>query len=47
MFWRFGFNQSSALEAIIEREGAKIEDILGEEDLLQEVKGLNQKVLDL
>lgn len=47
MFWRFGFHNSSAIESIIERgESIKIDDILGEEDLLQEVKAQNRKVLD-
>jgi serine/threonine-protein phosphatase 6 regulatory subunit 3 len=47
MFWRFGFHNTSAIESIIEKEGSKIEDILNEEDLIQEIKGQNQKVIEL
>jgi cellobiose-specific phosphotransferase system component IIC len=47
MFWRFGFHNASALEALIEKDGAKMDDIMGQEDLLQEIKGQNPKVMDL
>lgn len=47
MFWRFGFHNSSAIEGIIEKDGSKIEDLMGEEELIQEVKAQNHKVIDL
>ena len=47
MFWRFGFHNSSAIEGIIDKDASKIEDLMGEEELIQEVKGQNQKVISL
>jgi hypothetical protein len=47
MFWRFGFHNASALEALIEKEGAKLDDIMGQDDLLQEIKGQNPKIVEL
>ncbi|KAJ3000160.1 hypothetical protein HDV02_000443 [Globomyces sp. JEL0801] len=47
MFWRFGFHNASAIEGIIEKEDAKLDDIMKEEELLQEVKSQNAKLLEL
>ena len=47
MFWRFGFHNASAIEGIIEKEGSKIDDIMAEEELLQEVKAANPKLIEL
>ncbi|KAI8902539.1 SIT4 phosphatase-associated protein-domain-containing protein [Globomyces pollinis-pini] len=46
MFWRFGFHNASAIEGIIEKEDAKLDDIMKEEELLQEVKSQNAKLLE-
>jgi serine/threonine-protein phosphatase 6 regulatory subunit 3 len=46
MFWRFGYQNASTLESIIDKEGSKLEDLMGEEELLQEVKGQNAKVIE-
>ncbi|KAG0178248.1 hypothetical protein DFQ28_002532 [Apophysomyces sp. BC1034] len=46
MFWRFGFHNSSAIDALLDREDIKLEDILEEEDLLQETKSHNQKLIN-
>jgi hypothetical protein len=47
MFWRFGFHNASALEGLIDKEGAKLDDIIGEAELLEEVKSQNSKIVDL
>ncbi len=47
MFWRFGINNTNALEGIIEKEGSKLDDVMGEEELLQEVKNNNEKLIPL
>ncbi|KAI7858854.1 SIT4 phosphatase-associated protein-domain-containing protein [Circinella umbellata] len=46
MFWRFGFHNPSAIDTLLEREDIELEDILEEEDLLQEAKSHNQKLVD-
>ncbi|KAJ3368545.1 hypothetical protein HDU91_000491 [Kappamyces sp. JEL0680] len=46
MFWRFGFHNASAIENLIDKEGSKMEDLMGEEELLQEVKGQNPKLIE-
>lgn len=47
MFWRFGFHNPSAIDTLLDREDIELEDILEEEDLLQEAKSHNQKLIDL
>ena len=47
MFWRFGFHNTSAIQGIIEKDEATLANIMGEEELLQELKSQNQKLLDL
>ncbi|KAF7725566.1 hypothetical protein EC973_009521 [Apophysomyces ossiformis] len=47
MFWRFGFHNSSAIDALLDREDITLEHILEEEDLLQETKSHNQKLINL
>ena len=46
MFWRFGFHNPSAIDTLLDREDIELEDILEEEDLLQEAKSHNQKLVD-
>jgi hypothetical protein len=47
-FWRtFGFNTVSAVETILDRESFTLEDLLDEEELLQECKNQNKRLLDL
>ncbi|KAK5664810.1 sporulation-induced protein [Batrachochytrium dendrobatidis] len=46
MFWRFGFHNSSVIDSILERDGATLEDIMGEDDLVQEVKSQSPKLID-
>ncbi|RIA90499.1 SIT4 phosphatase-associated protein [Glomus cerebriforme] len=45
MFWRFGLNHS-AIDALLDKEDLTLEDLLDEEDLLQECKGHNNKLIE-
>ena len=45
MFWRFGFNSTSALDALLDKEGVTLEEVLVEDELIQEVKAQNTKLL--
>ena len=47
-FWRtFGINTVSAVETILEKEEFTLEELMDEEDLIQECKSENQKLIDL
>ncbi|KAJ1342806.1 hypothetical protein BSLG_002625 [Batrachochytrium salamandrivorans] len=46
MFWRFGFHNSSAIDSVLEREGATLEDVMTEDDFVQEVKSQSQKIVE-
>jgi len=47
MFWRTaGFSQPSPIEAILERSNFTLEDILDEDDLVQECKSLNSRLIN-
>ncbi|KAI8888069.1 SAPS-domain-containing protein [Backusella circina FSU 941] len=45
MFWRFGFH-NSAIDSLLEREDVTLEEVMEEDDLLQEAKSMNQKLVD-
>ncbi|KAI7900933.1 SIT4 phosphatase-associated protein-domain-containing protein [Cokeromyces recurvatus] len=45
MFWRFGFN-SSTLDSLLDKDDVTLEDILEEEDILQEAKTMNPKLVN-
>jgi len=46
-FWRtFGFHTVSAVETILDRDSFTLEELLDEEEILQEVKSQNKKLLD-
>lgn len=48
MFWKLGFNnQKAPLEALLEREDVKLEEVLDQDDFLQEAKGGNDKLIQL
>ena len=47
MFWRFGFQQQQALDALLDTEGVTLGQVLQEEDLLQECKSRNSKLIAL
>ncbi|KAI9282474.1 SIT4 phosphatase-associated protein-domain-containing protein [Umbelopsis sp. AD052] len=46
MFWRFGFNNPSAIDAILDKEDVELQEILNEGDVIQEVKTHNQRLID-
>ena len=47
MFWSMRYAQTSSIDGILEREsGFTLEDLLGEDDLLQECKSHNTKLLE-
>ncbi|KAI9472134.1 MAG: SIT4 phosphatase-associated protein-domain-containing protein [Benjaminiella poitrasii] len=45
MFWRFGFN-NSALDSLLDKEDITLEEVLEEEDVLQEAKSMNPKLVN-
>ncbi|KAG8520593.1 Serine/threonine-protein phosphatase 6 regulatory subunit 1 [Galemys pyrenaicus] len=46
MFWKFDLHAGSHLDALLEREGLSLPELLDEEDVLQECRGANRKLLD-
>ncbi|XP_013732817.1 serine/threonine-protein phosphatase 6 regulatory subunit 3 isoform X3 [Brassica napus] len=47
MFWRMaGLSTASAVEAILDRDGFTLEDLLDEDELIQECKALNGRLLN-
>ncbi|PWN41309.1 SAPS-domain-containing protein [Ceraceosorus guamensis] len=45
MFWRFGFSSASTLDSLLDRPNVTLEEVLDEEELLQECKSQNQKLV--
>ncbi|TFK36388.1 SIT4 phosphatase-associated protein-domain-containing protein [Crucibulum laeve] len=46
MFWRFGFHNASSIDSLLDREDVALEAILDEDDLLQECKSQNTRLID-
>ncbi|GBE81848.1 Extragenic suppressor of kinetochore protein [Sparassis crispa] len=46
MFWRFGFHNASSIDALLDREDISLEAILDEDELLQECKSQNTRLID-
>ncbi|KAF8634541.1 hypothetical protein AX15_000839 [Amanita polypyramis BW_CC] len=46
MFWRFGFHNGSAIDSLLDKEEVSLEAILDEDDLLQECKAQNTRLID-
>ncbi|KAJ7633140.1 SIT4 phosphatase-associated protein-domain-containing protein [Roridomyces roridus] len=46
MFWRFGFHNASAIDSLLDKEDVSVESILDEDDLLQECKAQNTRLID-
>ncbi|KAF8197611.1 SIT4 phosphatase-associated protein-domain-containing protein [Pholiota molesta] len=46
MFWRFGFHNGSAIDSLLDKENVTLEAILDEDDLLQECKAQNTRLID-
>lgn len=45
-FPRFGFHNASAIDALLDRDEISLEAILDEDDLLQECKAQNTRLID-
>ncbi|EKX54521.1 hypothetical protein GUITHDRAFT_99998 [Guillardia theta CCMP2712] len=46
MFWRLGFAHVSPIDTLLEREDITLEELLREEDLVQECKQFNNKLIE-
>lgn len=47
-FWKtFGFHTVSAIDTILEGEDFTLDQLLDEEEILQETKSQNKKLIDL
>ncbi|PWN34366.1 SAPS-domain-containing protein [Meira miltonrushii] len=46
MFWRFGFSSTSSLDTLLDRPNVSLEEILDEDELLQECKTQNSKLIN-
>lgn len=47
-FWKtFGFNTGSAIDSILDGEDYTLEQLLDEEEIMQETKSQNKRLLDL
>lgn len=47
MFWRFGFNNVSTIDSVLEKEDVTLEEVLMDQDIIQEAKSQNPKLLEL
>lgn len=45
MFWKFGFHSSSPIDSLLEKANITLTEVLEQEQVLQEVKGQNEKLL--
>ncbi|XP_026142875.1 serine/threonine-protein phosphatase 6 regulatory subunit 2 isoform X1 [Carassius auratus] len=45
MFWKFDLHSSSQIEKLLEKEDVTLQELLDEEDVLQECKAQNQRLL--
>ncbi|THV04000.1 SAPS-domain-containing protein [Dendrothele bispora CBS 962.96] len=46
MFWRFGFHNASSIDSLLDKDQVNLESILEEDDLLQECKAQNTRLID-
>lgn len=46
MFWKMGFNTPSSIDQILGRDEYTLEDLLNDDDILQEVRNQNKKLVD-
>ncbi|KAF8801647.1 SAPS-domain-containing protein [Phlegmacium glaucopus] len=46
MFWRFGFHNASTIDSLLDKEDVVLEAILDEDDLIQECKAQNTRLID-
>lgn len=46
MFWRFGFHNGSSIDSLLDKEDVSLEAILDEDELIQECKAQNTRLID-
>ncbi|KAI8824378.1 SIT4 phosphatase-associated protein-domain-containing protein [Fimicolochytrium jonesii] len=46
MFWRFGFHNASVIDGLLEKEGVTLDELLEEDELMQECKAHNTKLVE-
>ncbi|KAI0797491.1 SAPS-domain-containing protein [Abortiporus biennis] len=46
MFWRFGFHNASTIDSLLDKDDVSLEAILDEDELLQECKAQNTRLID-
>jgi hypothetical protein len=46
MFWRMGFAHTSPIETLLDTEDFTLQQLLEEDDIIQECKQLNKKLID-
>ncbi|GAN05567.1 Ser/Thr protein phosphatase 6 regulatory subunit 3 isoform X9 [Mucor ambiguus] len=46
MFWRFGFNNPSAIDGLLEQPDTTLEQVLTDQDIIQEAKSQNPKLIE-
>lgn len=46
MFWKFDLNTTSHVDKLLEKEDVTLQELMDEDDLLQECKAQNQRLLD-
>ena len=46
MFWRMGFAQTSPIDSLLDTDDFTLQQLLEEEDIIQECKQLNKKLID-
>lgn len=46
MFWKFDLNTTSHVDKLLDREDVTLRELMDEDDILQECKAQNQKLLD-
>ncbi|KAF7799614.1 hypothetical protein EIP86_010852 [Pleurotus ostreatoroseus] len=46
MFWKFGFANASTIDSLLDKEDVSLEAILDEDELLQECKAQNARLID-
>lgn len=47
MFWRFGFNNPSAIDGLLDQPDVTLEEVLSDQDIIQEAKSQNPKLIEL
>ena len=47
MFWRFGFHPVSAIDSLLDKDSVTLQELFELEEVLQECKSQNSKLVDL